>query len=74
MPAVAQTLLRRTTCPHCWRKFAPRDVLWISSHADLLGWMRGLVPGLRPRQAGATASRVAAKAAPAQPEKKTASF
>jgi len=37
MPAVAQTLLRRTTCPHCWMKFAPADVLWISSHADLLG-------------------------------------
>src|SRR5437667_12620553 len=37
MPAVAQTLLRRTTCPHCWTKFAPADVLWISRHSDLLG-------------------------------------
>ena len=36
MPA-AQALLRRTICPHCWTKFAPADVLWISSHSDLLG-------------------------------------
>ncbi len=30
-------LLRRSTCPHCWTAFAPEDVLWVSSHADLLG-------------------------------------
>ncbi len=30
-------LLRRTTCPHCWHPFAPEDVLWIATHADLLG-------------------------------------
>jgi len=30
-------LLRRTTCPHCWCSFAPEEVLWVSSHTDLLG-------------------------------------
>ena len=25
------------TCPHCWFKFPPEDVLWISAHSDLLG-------------------------------------
>jgi hypothetical protein len=30
-------LLSRSTCPHCWTRFAPEDVLWVSSHADLLG-------------------------------------
>jgi hypothetical protein len=30
-------LLRRTTCPHCWGKFAPEDTLWVSAHDDLMG-------------------------------------
>src|SRR5262245_58161615 len=30
-------LLQRTTCPHCWHNFAVEDVLWISTHTDLLG-------------------------------------
>jgi hypothetical protein len=30
-------LLKRTTCPHCWHGFPPEDVLWVSSHTDLLG-------------------------------------
>ena len=25
------------TCPHCWERFAPEQVLWISEHVDLLG-------------------------------------
>jgi hypothetical protein len=33
----ALMLLRRTTCPHCWKSFAPEEVLWISAHTDLLG-------------------------------------
>lgn len=32
-----QTLLRQATCPHCWRRFPPHDVLWLSEHRDLLG-------------------------------------
>jgi len=30
-------LLRRMTCPHCWKAFAPEEVLWISMHPDLVG-------------------------------------
>ncbi|MBY0524687.1 MAG: hypothetical protein K2R98_14885 [Gemmataceae bacterium] len=30
-------MLRRSTCPHCWTTFPSEDVLWISSHADLMG-------------------------------------
>lgn len=30
-------LLTRVTCPHCWKTFAPEDVLWISSSPDLMG-------------------------------------
>lgn len=30
-------LLKRATCPHCWKHFAPEDVLWISQHSDLNG-------------------------------------
>jgi len=30
-------LLTRVTCPHCWTGFAPEDILWISTHADLRG-------------------------------------
>lgn len=31
------TLLKRATCPHCWKGFAPEDVLWVSTHPDLYG-------------------------------------
>jgi hypothetical protein len=27
----------RITCPHCWDKFAPEQILWVSSHAELMG-------------------------------------
>lgn len=37
MSESAVNLLRRTTCPHCWKVFAPEDVLWIAAHADLRG-------------------------------------
>ncbi|HLN26778.1 MAG TPA: hypothetical protein VK395_03480 [Gemmataceae bacterium] len=37
MAIPTRTLLRPTTCPHCWAKFEPQDILWISSHSDLLG-------------------------------------
>ena len=30
-------LLPQVTCPHCWERFAPEDVLWVSEHVDLLG-------------------------------------
>src|SRR5262245_48863100 len=30
-------LLTRTTCPHCWHKFEPHEVLWISAHPSLRG-------------------------------------
>lgn len=33
-----RTNLRQSvTCPHCWKRFAPEDSLWISNHPDLLG-------------------------------------
>jgi len=25
------------TCPHCWKKLHPEEVLWIAAHVDLLG-------------------------------------
>lgn len=28
-------MLTRVTCPQCWHKFQPEDVLWISEHQDL---------------------------------------
>ena len=28
-------LLARVTCPHCWHRFAPEDVLWVASHGAL---------------------------------------
>jgi hypothetical protein len=34
---VALKLLSQVTCPHCWERFAPEQVLWISEHVDLLG-------------------------------------
>ena len=27
----------RTTCPYCWHRFSPEDVLYIANHSDLLG-------------------------------------
>ena len=28
-------LLRRITCPHCWYRFSPGQMLWVSQHTDL---------------------------------------
>jgi hypothetical protein len=30
-------LLNRVVCPHCWERFAPEDVLWVSEHLELQG-------------------------------------
>ncbi len=30
-------LLTQITCPHCWERFPPEQVLWVSEHIDLLG-------------------------------------
>ena len=30
-------LLPRAICPHCWSRFAPGDLLWVSRHAELVG-------------------------------------
>ena len=30
-------LLTKITCPHCWYVCLPEDVLWVSSHPDLMG-------------------------------------
>ncbi len=30
-------LLPQVTCPHCWERFAPEQILWVSEHVDLLG-------------------------------------
>src|SRR5262249_58225220 len=30
-------LLSRVTCPHCWERFLPEQVLWVSEHIELLG-------------------------------------
>ena len=30
-------LLPKVVCPHCWERFAPEDILWVSEHTDLLG-------------------------------------
>ena len=35
--SAAESLLERVTCPHCWQKFLPEDVLWVAEHRDLLG-------------------------------------
>jgi len=35
MSTTATPLLSRVTCPQCWHKFQPEDVLWISEHQDL---------------------------------------
>ena len=34
---LASPLLRQITCPHCWKTFHPEEVLWIATHADLMG-------------------------------------
>ena len=33
--SVPSPLLQQVTCPHCWHKFPPEDIFWISSHPDL---------------------------------------
>jgi hypothetical protein len=33
----ATPLLMQTTCPHCWQKFQPVDILWVSVHPELRG-------------------------------------
>lgn len=30
-------LLDEITCPHCWRRFDPTDILWIARHEDYRG-------------------------------------
>lgn len=30
-------LLSKITCPHCWHRSSPGDLLWVSQHADLIG-------------------------------------
>ncbi len=30
-------LRAQVICPHCWHRFAPEEILWISSHPELLG-------------------------------------
>ncbi len=35
--SVPAKLLGQITCPHCWERFAPEQILWISEHIDLLG-------------------------------------
>jgi hypothetical protein len=30
-------LLANMTCPHCWHRFAPDHLLWVSQHAELMG-------------------------------------
>jgi hypothetical protein len=30
-------LLSQVTCPHCWERFPPEHVLWVSEHIELLG-------------------------------------
>jgi hypothetical protein len=40
MPATisdTEQLVQRVTCPHCWQKFPPEDVLWVAEHQDLRG-------------------------------------
>ncbi len=33
----AVKLLAQVTCPHCWERFTPEQILWVSEHVDLLG-------------------------------------
>lgn len=37
MTPSASRILKRITCPHCWHRFAPENILWIAEHADLRG-------------------------------------
>lgn len=30
-------LLAKVTCPHCWHRFAPEEILWVARHAELAG-------------------------------------
>ncbi len=30
-------LLSKVTCPHCWHRFPPEQILWVSQHTELLG-------------------------------------
>ena len=34
---MAQSLLPKINCPHCWHRFHTEDVLWVSAHPDLFG-------------------------------------
>jgi hypothetical protein len=34
-PNGSRRLLAQVTCPHCWQRFAPEDVLWVASHGEL---------------------------------------
>lgn len=34
-PEAQHKLLAQVTCPHCWHRFAPEQVLWIAEHAEL---------------------------------------
>ena len=36
-PPARPALLPRVTCPHCFQRFAPQDILWVSRHQDLMG-------------------------------------
>ena len=33
----ALKLLPQVSCPHCWERFSPHEVLWVSEHVNLLG-------------------------------------
>jgi len=35
--AKALGLLGQVTCPHCWHRFSPADILWVAQHSDLMG-------------------------------------
>ena len=37
LAAPIMRLLSKVTCPHCWNICHPEDILWISSHPDLMG-------------------------------------
>jgi hypothetical protein len=36
-PFSEQTLVRWVTCPHCWTRFRPHQILWVAQHEDLTG-------------------------------------
>jgi len=35
--AAEAPLVRWVTCPHCWHRFRPEQVLWVAQHEDLMG-------------------------------------